>query len=201
MEMETATSEDLEFSQFKSHLSSSTLEKQPKPISIFMANRERTVLQAIRTLLCTDFIYHLLFTFILFIASTVVWSQAHLDSKPHPTFWHDVHANIKAVFRVEIPSFGILFTIRQFFDGLNAVMVDGVWVRGEDRGQVRLVAFILVLCNIVISTLYIFWPVLDNYDGQENTGGGKRRLCTSTDPANTSLGQTHSTRFGFQGDF
>ena len=29
----------------------------------------------------------------LFFSSTIVWSQAHLNSKPHKTLWHAVHAN------------------------------------------------------------------------------------------------------------
>ena len=189
-EMETAN-EDTKSLLSHAHMSPSSIEDQQKSILISMA-RERSILQVVVAVATTDSIYHLLYILGLFFSSSIV--HARLDLRPRRASLHAVYTNIEGVLRVELTVFAAVFLVRQVFDAYNAVQVQHRWVRTEERSQDRVRAFILLFINIIATTLFIFWPMLISNDG------GKRRLCTSTHPANTSLDTPDTTRFALQGD-
>lgn len=158
-EMETAKEDAKPSLLEKSHISSSSLERQPSPIPTFMA-RERTILQTLTTIAVTDSIYHLLFIISLFFSSKCIWSQADLDSKPNKASWHKVQSNLEDALVVEIIIFAVVFVLRQVWGACYAVRVEGIWVRAEERGARRVVAFLLLLGNVIIATQFIFYPVI-----------------------------------------
>ena len=172
-EMETAT-EDEKALSFESHISPSSLEEQPETIPLSNA-QERTIFQALTAILLTDSLYHLLFIFSLFYSSYCLWSHADLDSKPNSASWHKVLSNLETALTVEIVIFAAVFALRQVWGACCAVRVEGVWVRAEERGAIRVFAFLMLLGNVVISTQFIFYPVICRSCGYD--GGEGRFVC------------------------
>ena len=154
-------------------MSSSSLEKQPSPIPISMA-RGRTILQVLANIAVTDSFYHLLFIISLFFSSKCLWSHADLDSKPNKASWHKVLSNLETALVVEIVIFAAVFALRQVWGACYAVRVEGRWMRAEERGEIRVFAFLMLLVNVFISTQFIFYPVICRNCGYD---GGEPKTC------------------------
>ena len=167
-----------------------SIEKQYNNISIFMG--ERSHLQVLTIIASTDSVYHIIYIITLFFCSTVLWKHAHLYSRANQPLYRAIHTNLENVQRAEVGLFFFIFTLRQVYDTYAAVNVEETWMRREERGTLRKLAFIVLIGNIIITTFFIFWPALAGEDT------GKQRLCNSTYPANTSQGKSSVTSFGVQ---
>ena len=153
---------------FKTEMSPSTLEKQHDIIFTSMAPRPR--LQILATIAVTDSVYHVIHIIILFLSSTVLWKQAHLNSKPDKALYTAIHSNLESVLRAEVGVFLFAHLLRQVFDACDAVCIQQKWMRAEETGRKRTVAFVLLVANVFVTTLFIFWPLLSDTDiGKQRT--------------------------------
>lgn len=157
----------------KTEMSPSTLEKQHD--IIFISTAQRTRVQILTTIAVTDSVYHVIHIIILFFSSTVLWKQAHLNSQPDRALYHAIHSNLDSVLGAEVGVFLFAHLVRQVFAACDAVSIQQKWMREEETGRKRTVAFVLLVANVVVTTVFIFWPLLSDTDV-----GKQRRLCTAT---------------------
>ena len=65
--------------------------------------------------------------------------------------WHAVHSNTETAIKVQIAVSALVLALRQSFGAFDAVRVERGWVCAEERGQRRLLAFLVLVGNVVIS--------------------------------------------------
>lgn len=147
----------------ESDMSTCSIETPQSNITTFMAEK-RTISQVLKAIAITDSFYHLVYMLTLFFSSTVLWTHLQLYSRPEKVI-HDIHSNLENVLRAEVGAFFCVFVIRQIFDTYNAVKVDQTWTRIEEPGQIRFLAFFILILNAVVTSFFIFWPVLSSKDG------------------------------------
>ena len=104
---------DVTFFDTKTHFRPLTSAQPNNFILNHMANPGRTVWQSVRTILYCDQVYHLIYIFLLYLASTLVSKHFHLHSRNDPIVWHFVHSNLEGAFRIEQPFFGVSYLIRR----------------------------------------------------------------------------------------
>ncbi|KAM0797990.1 hypothetical protein BDR22DRAFT_891763 [Usnea florida] len=139
-----------------------SIEKQYNNISILMG--ERSHLQVLTIIASTDSVYHLIYIITLFFCSTVLWKHAHLSSRANQPLYRAIHTNLDNVQTAEVGLFFFIFTLRQVYDTYTAVNVEETWMRREERGTLRKLAFTVLIGNVIITTFFIFWPALAGED-------------------------------------